>query len=378
MKRAALVAVLVLALVWVASPYVSAVALLVDLSGASPAWRAWLPVRLRQVEWRDVEVPTRTGNVAARVYTPHGASRGVWIVVPGLHAGGVDEPRLARFSTRLAGEGLTVLSLPLPDLRAFRIVARSTDQIEDAVLWASQTLTTSSGSEPITLAGISFGGGLALAAAGRPAIAGHLTRIVSFGGHGLLPRTIEYACTGRLPDGTSQPAHDYGVAILLLQGLPSLVPSDQVSTLDLAVRTFLDASMADGVNQAEADALFAQAAAHAAALPEPGRTIMAEVNARDASRLGARLLPLAEVVGGHPALSPERSAAPAVPVFLIHGAHDNVIPQTETLQLAEHYRAQGVEVHALLTPAVSHADAASAPTMSDIWALVRMWVKIRA
>ncbi len=378
MKRAALVAVLVFALGWIAAPYVAAVALLVDLSGTSPAWRTWLPVRVQQVDWRDVDVPTRSGPVAARLYTPQGTSRGLWIVVPGLHAGGVDEPRLARLSTRLAGAGVTVLSLPLPDLRAFHIVARSTDQIEDAVLWARQTPSLSAAGTPITLAGISFGGGLALAAAGRPTIAGHLTRIVSFGGHGLLPRTIEYACTGRLPDGTPQPAHDYGVAILLLQGLSALVPAEQVSPLDRAVRTFLDASMADGVNQAQADALFAEAAEQAAKLPEPARTIMAQVNARDARTLGARLLPLAEMVGGDPALSPERSPVPTAPVFLIHGARDNVIPQTETVQLAAHYRTRGVTVHALLTPAVSHADAASAPTIGDIWDLVRMWVKIGA
>lgn len=377
MKRVALVAVLVLALAWVAAPYVSAVALLADLSGTHPGWRQWLPVRVHQVSWRDVDVPTRTGPVPARLYEPEGTSRGLWIVVPGLHAGGVDEPRLVRLTTRLAAEGLTVLSLPLPDLRAFHIVTRSTDQIEDAVLWATGNDGVGRAA-PVTLAGISFGGGLALAAAGRPAITNRLHRAVSFGGHGLLPRAIDYVCTGLLPDGTPQPPHDYGIAILLLQGIPYLVPPDQAQPLDEAVRAYLDASMANGIDQPRADVLFARAATLSAQLAEPARAIMQEVNARDVRALGARLLPLAEVVGGAPALSPERSPVPTAPVFLIHGAHDTVIPQTESTLLADFYRSRGGSVEVLLTSAISHADPSAHTTFKDVWDLIRMWVRISA
>ena len=136
------------------------------------------------------------------------------MVVPGLHAAGVEEPRLDRLSRRLAGEGVTVLSLPLPDLRQFLVTARSTDVIEDAALWlAGQSAITSSGR--IGLIGISFGGGLALVAAGRPSLANKLDMVVSFGGHGDLPRVVRYLCSGLLPDGTRQPAHDYGTVLFL-------------------------------------------------------------------------------------------------------------------------------------------------------------------
>jgi hypothetical protein len=152
--------------------------------------------------------------VSARLYLPEGRSERTWIVVPGVHAGGVDEPRLARLTTRLAGAGITVLSLPLPDLREFRIVGRSTDQIEDAVMWATAD-TTLTPDGTVGLVGVSFGGGLVMVAAGRPAIADRIERVVSFGGHGNLPRVINYLCTGRLPDGTVQRAHDYGGILLL-------------------------------------------------------------------------------------------------------------------------------------------------------------------
>ena len=68
------------------------------------------------------------------------------LVIPGLHTAGVEEPRLDRLSRRLAGEGMTVLSLPLPDLRRFTVTPRSTDAIEDAARWlADQPAITPSG-----------------------------------------------------------------------------------------------------------------------------------------------------------------------------------------------------------------------------------------
>lgn len=361
---------------WLAAPYVRAVALVIDLSGREVAVRRWLPVSVAEVATREVDVPTRHGPVPARLYIPDGGSSRTWIVVPGVHGGGVDEPRLARLTTRLAGAGYTVLSLPLPDLREFRVVGRSTDQIEDAALWllADSTLTPQG---TVNLAGVSFGGGLTMVAAGRPSIADRIDRVVSFGGHGDLPRVIDYLCTGRLPDGTAQPAHDYGVAILLLGALPHLVPAEQVAALDAGIRAFLVASMADGRADPQAQRLFEAARRAAASLPEPARSIMRDVNARDGSRLGPMLRPFAEAVGGDPALSPERSPLVRAPVFLIHGAVDNVIPQTETVSLAAFLKAHGhTQVSSLLTPAVSHADPIADVSVGDVWRLVSTWVAI--
>jgi len=378
MRRILIIAVVVVAITaWLVMPYVSALAILIDLSGQDMPMRRWLPVSVAQVTTRDVDVPTRHGVVKARLYVPEGRSKRTWIVVPGVHTGGVDEPRLARLTTRLAGAGITVLSLPLPDLREFRIVGRSTDQIEDAVVWATADASiTPDGT--VGLVGVSFGGGLVMVAAGRPTIADRIERVVSFGGYGNLPRVIDYLCTGRLPDGTMQPAHDYGVAILLLAALPHLVPGDQVADLDAAIRAFLHASIVDDADPKAAVPLFARARQLAASLPEPAAAIMRDVNVRDATRLGPLLLPLAELVGGDPALSAERSPIPRAPVFLVHGAADNVIPQSETVSLEAHLRAQGhTRVTSLLSPAISHADPSTQLTTRDVWSLIDVWVAIQ-
>ena len=365
---------------WCAAPYLNALALIVDVSGREVTWRRWLPVRVLPVDHEDVSVPTRHGPVTGRLYRPRArtSSRTV-LVVPGLHAEGVEEPRLDRLSTRLAGTGTTVLSLPLPDLRRFMVTPRSTDVIEDAARWlADQPAITPSGR--IGLIGISFGGGLSLVAAGRPSLVGKLDKAVSFGGYGDLPRVLRYLCTGLLPDGTRQPAHDYGTVMFLLHALPHLVPAEQFGPLDRAIRLFLDASMVDVSDPPRAVELFRQAGQLGAALPEPARSVMADVSARDATRLGPRLLELAEVVGGHPAVSPERSPATLAPVFLAHGAADTVIPQTETPSVAAYLdrdpRRAGMKAEWLLTPLVSHADANEKVTLSDLWKLIRLWTRI--
>lgn len=378
MRRFLIIVVIVVALAaWLMMPYVSALAILIDLSGQDMPMRRWLPVSVGQVTTRDVDVPTRHGTIRARLYLPEGRSNKTWIVVPGVHTGGIDEPRLVGLTTRLAGAGITVLSLPLPDLREFRIVGRSTDQIEDAVLWTTADRSLAPDGT-VGLVGVSFGGGLAVVAAGRPAVADRITRVISFGGHGNLPRVVDYLCTGRLPDGTVQPAHDYGVAILLLAALPHLVPAEQVAPLDEAVRAYLNASIMDDVDPRAARPLFAQVRQLSAALPEPAGAIMRDVSARDATRIGPMLLPHAETVAGDPALSAERSPIPRAPVFLVHGATDNVIPQSETVSLAAYLRAQGhTRVTALLSPAISHADPSTELTTRDVWELIELWVAIQ-
>src|SRR5688572_1138091 len=207
LRVAAILLVAAAGVAWLAAPYVGALALIIDVSGRDVAWRRWLPVRVRPIAYEDIAVPTRHGPVTGRLYRPRDAraSARTVLVVPGLHAEGVEEPRLDRLSTRLAGTGTTVLSLPLPDLRRFMVTPRSTDVIEDAARWlADQPAITPSGR--IGLIGISFGGGLSMVAAGRPSLSGKLDRAVSFGGYGDLPRVLRYLSTGLLPDGTRQPA----------------------------------------------------------------------------------------------------------------------------------------------------------------------------
>jgi dienelactone hydrolase len=326
---------------------------------------------------RDIDIPTRHGSIRARVYATTPASSATVLVVPGVHAGGVDEPRQARFSRQFAAAGVTVVVAPLPDLREFRLTATSTDQIEDAVQWLSSRPSIAPAGV-IGLFGVSFAGGLAIAAAGRPAIGDRLQVVLSLGGYGDFGRVLQYLCSGRLPDGRFVAPHDYGVAMAALAAGPWMVPPDQVAPLDRGIRLYLEAAFDTSETQAEAARLVAAARAQAEQLPDPAGDILRAVVRRDVARVGEWIAPAIDALAANPALSPERSPPPRVPVFLVHGPDDTVIPSSETLALAAHLRRQrSAPVHALLTPVLSHVGIQSDASLLDYWRLARFWERFR-
>jgi dienelactone hydrolase len=361
---------------WLIWPYVTSAALLLDLAGSDGWARRLLPVRLEPVAIEDVSVPTRHGDVSARLYRPaSGGARRV-AVFPGVHAGGVDEPRLAALTQRMAAAGAIVLSVPLPDLRAFRITAASTDVIEDVLLWMSGRPDLSRDGR-VGAIGVSFSGGLLVVAAGRPALRDKLTAAVSLGGHADLPRVLRYVCTGRLSDGTARAPHDYGLAVMLRAALPRLVAPEDLDAADRVLLMFLEASSMASIDPAGAVALWNDAAALVPSLAEPARTLLRLVNERDTVALGSRLLPHVDAIGADAALSPERSPPTAARVLAIHGRDDNVIPSEETPRLAAYLAAHGnADVQWLLTPVVSHATLETDVSLPDAWRLVRFWTTV--
>lgn len=378
-KVALALAVAAIGLAFVLKPYADSAAFIMDLGGVQHWSRSLLPKARADVAWRDVTIPTRHGPLAARVYTPtREAERApTFIIFPGIHRGGVDEPRLAGFSRRLASGHVNVVSVPLPDLREFRVTPRTTDHIEDATLWAANDPAIGRGGT-IGLGGVSFAGGLALVAAGRPSLRDRLSMVVSFGGYGDLARVLRFLCTGVLPDGSRKAPHDYGVVVALLEVAPSMVPPEQVEPLRHGVLTFLEGSLHDLTDKPRAARLFADARVQAAALPEPSRMLLEWVNDRKVSELGTAVLPFVEQLEGTEALSPEHSPVTTAPVFLLHGAEDNVIPSAETPITADYLRRRGnTRVRQLLTPLVSHADLDTNAPVRDVWQLIKFWKEMR-
>ena len=318
-------------------------------------------------------MPARHGAIRARLYLPDRPAGEAVAVFPGVHGGGVDEPRMSALSTQLAAAGFTVLTAPLPELRVYTIRPRSTDDIEDVAVWLSGAHDLAPTGR-IGIVGVSFAGGLALVAAGRPSLAGKLDVVAALGSHGDLPRAMQFLCTGDLSDGTHMAPHDYGAAVIMLAAAHHFAPPEQVEPLRATITRFLDASSDEVSFPDRAKARFDEARAMAAALPEPARTVATWVNERDVKTMGPKLVPYIEELGGFAALSAERSPATTVPVFLLHGSHDNVIPYTETPRLDAYLRAHGnARVTSLLTPLISHAEVGAAPSLGEIWKVIRFW-----
>jgi dienelactone hydrolase len=372
-KVIALGGVLLAIAAWIAWPMVTSAALLLDLTGTSPGARAWLPVGRHQVVMESVGAATRHGAIAARRYRPASGAGPPIVIFPGIHGGGVDEPRLVAMATKLAAAGGDIVTVPLPDLRAYLITERSVDMIEDAIGWASSAYGGPSGR--VGVVGVSFAGGLALVAAGRPGVADRMHALFALGAHADLPRVLAYLCGAGAP-ASLPPPHDYGVVLMLRASLGVVVPEDQRAALDRAIVTFLDASSFDATDRPRAQRLFEDARAAEAALPEPARTLMRAVNTRDVPALARVLAPYTEQIGGAPSLSPARSPATRAPVFLLHGDRDSVIPANEANALAAYLRAGGnAHVDMLRTPLITHADAAPAGA-GDTWRLIRFWARM--
>jgi dienelactone hydrolase len=379
-----LIAVVVIAavLAYLAVPYVRAASLFVRVAHLGGQVEEFAASHARAVTVLPPHmVPVRGGSVPAQFYRPDGRISRSALLIPGIHSMGINEPRLTALARDLAGSGVMVMTLALPDMQHYQLTTQSTDVIEDAVGWMTSRPDLAPDGR-VGLIGISFAGGLSLVAAGRPSIRDKLAYIVSFGGHADLPRVLRYLATGeetQLPGVRTVPPHDYGVAVILYQFADQgIVPAEQVAPLRKGIETFLYASQLTLVDMNQAKATFEKAREYAKTLSEPARTYMNYVNDRNVKKLGPALLPYLKATGvDSPTLSADRSpSVPSAPVFLLHGSEDSVIPTSESVLLADYLRSRGVEVHLLISELITHAEVDRAAAAADTWRLISFWANV--
>ena len=385
-RRAVIAIVLLVAIVagwFVALPYVHGLSFVIRAADMQGTARRVADFGSTAVQEREVTIPTPRGPLRARVYEPVGSHRRAALLVSGLHPSGIDEPRIVRLARALAASGVSIVTPDVPELSRFEITRAIPDAIEAAAGWLASEPGLSAGRK-VGLMGISFSGGLSIVAAARPSIADRVASVFAFGSHDDLPRVLRYLCTGSEPYPPHQigrPAdqpfvrapHDYGVAVILLGVAERVVPRAQVEPLRAAVRRFLLASALDSnVDKEQAAREFAEIRQLAKRMPEPSATLLRYVNDRDVVHLGARLLPLVSFYGGDPALSVSKSPKPSVPIFLLHGMDDNVIPSIESEYLADDLRGHA-PVRLLLSGLISHAEADRPPRLGDVLQLAAFW-----
>lgn len=335
----------------------------------------------------DVGVPTRHGPMSARLFRPSHPARRTMLLVPGVHMDGIDEERLVGLARELAASGMQVLTVVPDALTQYRISPNSADQLEDAIAWtAARPELAPDGKVGIT--GFSFAGGLALVAAGRPAVRDRVAFAFSFGGHADLLRVLRYLCAGHVEDLPSSDEmqslaeggkhlrvpkpNEYGAAVSLLNLADHMVPPDQIAPLQDAITIFLRASSMDRIDHVGAARAFAQARQLAEAMPEPARTLMTHVNQREAEQLGQALSALLAELKFPAAVSPEESPPPSAPVFLIHGADDSVVPASEMILLARKLE-KITQVRAFASRLISHVGVNPGAALSEMWRLAGFW-----
>src|SRR4051812_30491082 len=384
--RWAILVVALAALALVVRPYVHGLSFVIRAAEMQGAARRAADLDTARVTEHEIWIPTRRGPMRARQYDPSGRHTRAALLTSGLHASGIDEPRLVRLARDVAGSGIAVVTPDIPELSRFEIAPAITDAIEDAGGWIAADAALAP-DHTAALMGISFSGGLSVVAAGRPSLGNRVSYVFSLGGHDDLMRVLRYLCTGRAPrpSGDVQlasattdtdfilPPHDYGVAVILLSLADRVVPAAQVERLRDGVRQYLWASALDGgVDKASAPAAFAAVQAFARPLPEPSARLMKYVLERDVVHLGARLLPLVGATTAADGLSVSKSPKPTAPVFMLHGLEDNVVPAIESEYMAADLRGHA-PARLLLSGLISHAEADQPMHVNDVLQLAGFW-----
>lgn len=306
-----------------------------------------LVVRLEShaMDVQDLTLSLTEGPVRARLYTPRGVARPAGMVlVHGIHHLGIDEPRLMNFARAAASDGFSVLTPEVAALADYHVDAASVSTIGESTAWLQQRL----GTGPVTIVGVSFAGGLSLLAACDPRYAPHIRALVLMGAYDNLARVVRFLATSQaeFPNGAVEPykAHDYGAAVFVYAHLDQFFPAADLAVAHDSLRDWL------WEQPAQAQALFPR-------LGPASRATMEILLTRQIDKLRPQLLESIQKDEAQlAALSPEgKLAALHTPVFLLHGATDDIIPSTETLWLERDIPRADLR-QALITPAFSHVD----------------------
>jgi dienelactone hydrolase len=313
----------------------------------------------------NVSIPTPDGPLSAILYLPVGVAHPHGMVaVHGIHHLGMYEPRLISFARAVAGSGLAVLTPQLDALADYHVDATSIASIGESAVWLDQRL----GTGPVTITGISFGGGLTLLAAADPRYAPHIRALVLMGAYDDLARVSRFLATGEqeLPDGRKEPhaAHDYGASVFVYAHLNQFFPAGDLAAAHEALRDWLwehpeDAKPAierlSPASRATMDALLARR------IDEVRPQILSAIQTDDAEL--AALSP-----AGH-------LASLRVPIFILHGSADNIIPPAESLWLDQDLPHGDVRA-LLITGAFSHVDPQKDAGLSEKLRLVHFIAQV--
>ncbi len=321
------------------------------------------PIAAMPVATKTLTIPSSTGLVQARLYTPTPAPNAPGLVlIPGIHYLGMDEPRLAAFARSMASCGLRVLTPELPDSRDYRIQPSDVQAIGDSVQW----LQNATG-RPVGLMGLSFSGGLALMAAAEPPFSNEISFVFSVGAHDDLYRIATFYVTDAdpLPDGDIERAtpNNYGPWILEYEHLEDFLPQADVATIRPVLRARLYENSALE-KKLLAKLTNAQKAEYARIIDTLHQDIaLFTSNKKHAAEMAA-VSPDGHLAGLH------------VPVYLLHGRGDTLIPFAEAEWLAQDLP-HGTVKELLVSPLIAHVSTnTSKPGIWDEWQLLHLLAKV--
>lgn len=336
----------------------------------------WLrhPRRLQQQEL-ELEVAPGVCCPATLVESGSGATasarRPGWVVLHGMTRPGRRHPGLIRFAGALAAAGVRVL---IPEVRAWTELRFAPEEAERVIRAAVRHLASEPGTRgPVVLAGFSFGGPQALRLAADPELARHLSRVVSWGGYHELQPSVDFAFRGRHkgPDGSTFEADPdpYGRWVLganyLAGARPGPAGQEAAGALQALARKAGDLQI-----PADDPRVLKHLTSIRQGLSEPADRLMNAfaVPPEDPGSLTGDLVSAARGIDALLDPFPLEQPIP-VPVHLLHGRDDRMIPFTQTLHLARHLADRHMApagLHTGITGLFAHSGGAGGPGPSRL------------
>jgi pimeloyl-ACP methyl ester carboxylesterase len=321
----------------------------------------------------DVEVPASPTGPGSRVRAVRvvplrdGGAAGHplpgWVVLHGLTVPGIDHRSLRRFARALAGTGARVLLPEIPPWTRLDFAPEDARRIAAAAV-AAQARDPAVAPGGVHLAGFSFGGPQALALAADPGVNGRLASVLAWGSYGRLDTTIRFGFTGehRSSEGVEvlrpDPYARWISGANLLPTTPGFEGSDAVAEALHRV-----AFHSGEVGLDAFDPVLARfAAAVRAELPAGDRPLFdlflppgGGTPPRDAAHEVASAL-VRTAHARMPALDPLPGLGPIpVPVHLLHGRGDVLIPWSETERIDALIRPRTPTIHTTITGLFAHS-----------------------
>jgi pimeloyl-ACP methyl ester carboxylesterase len=280
-----------------------------------------------------------------------------------MHRLGIDDPRLVSSARAVASSGFFVMTPMLPGITDYRVERESADLIGTAAQIFARELSV----PKVGILAISFSGGLSLLAASDPQYSPSIAWLASVGGYYDLAHVLRFFATGEAvrTDGSIQHMrpHEYGPLIVVYDE-----PQDFFAPADVqAGHEALKLLLAENGKASEA-------LVHTMT---PGdQAMMQRIYHKQRESFAPAIL--AEIVKRREELA---AASPAghlqslhVPVLLLHGIDDAIIPPTELLWLRQNIPEKYL-LDALISPAIGHVDFGTKVKLRDRLALVH-WMAL--
>ena len=323
-------------------------------------WKSGVP-GLRE---EAVEIHRGDRRIPGALLLPEGRSGPLpgWVILHGITRPGPGHPTLQRFARAMAGSGAAVLVPEIPEWRELHLAPEQVSAtIRASVLHLDRREEV--GRRRTGVIGFSFGAPQAIIAATHPSLKGHLAAVVGFGGYCRLEELVAFLFSGRHEwEGRSyvlepDPYGRWVVGGNYLDRTPGYEEAEDVSRALLEL-----ARMAGDIQVGAWEPIFDTRKDELEEAIHPSRRELFRAFAPAAGQPPDREIwePLAPVLARTIRASSPLAEAPPflhrldVPVRLIHGREDRLIPFSETLRLGREFPPDA-DIQVFLTGLFSHS-----------------------